>query len=78
MNEQLTSSIGSFISVSVKFIVDGLLKVEHIQGKLVEVDGNIFIVEQYVPLCNFFSKEDFNTFRRAINIENLEGKINNL
>ena len=49
--------IGKKVSVSIKFVIDGSVYVEHIQGILKEEKSNSFIIEQHIPFSNLFVKD---------------------
>ena len=79
MNGNLKLSIGKLVSVSATFFIDGERKVEHIQGLLVDVKDNDILINQHIPFCNFFVENaDFTTFKRTINISNIENGINQI
>jgi len=72
MNENLKRFIGKPISVSVKFIVDGSLREEYIQGILKAVESDTITINQHIPFSNLFIKDaETNVFERFVEIQSL-------
>lgn len=49
MNEGLKVNIGKKVTVFVSVIVDGLKRIEYVQGILKDVIGDVVIVTQHIP-----------------------------
>lgn len=76
MSGVLKDSIGKFITVKVKFIIDNSQNFEYIQGILKEVNGNNMTIDQHIPFCNLFIK-DAKTLSvdRIVSVNSVVGNI---